>query len=46
MREANTPDVGQAAPDFALMDSSGATQRLGELVGDGQLVLVFYRGHW
>lgn len=46
MREANTPDVGQVAPDFEVADSSGAARRLGELVGDGQLVLVFYRGHW
>lgn len=46
MDEANTPDTGQVAPDFELMDSDGVTRRLGELVGDGQLVLVFYRGHW
>ena len=46
MHAVNTPDVGQVAPDFESTDSSGAPRRLGELVGDGRLVLVFYRGHW
>jgi peroxiredoxin len=41
-----TPKVGQVAPDFTLPDSSGTERRLSELVAEGPLVLIFYRGHW
>jgi hypothetical protein len=37
--------VGQAAPDFALVDQKGQTIRLSELRGR-PVVLDFYRGHW
>jgi peroxiredoxin len=38
--------VGQIAPDFELPDSTGAARHLSELVADGPLILLFYRGHW
>ena len=41
-----TPDVGQIVPDFELPDTTGAPQRLSSLVGQGSLVLLFYRGDW
>jgi len=41
-----TPDVGQLAPDFSLVDSTGAPRSLASLVAARPLVLVFYRGHW
>ena len=41
-----TPDVGELAPDFALVDSTGATRSLASLVSDRSLVLLFFRGHW
>jgi len=43
---ATTPAVGAAAPDFQLPASDGSTFRLGEHLGDGPVILVFYRGHW
>jgi cytochrome oxidase Cu insertion factor (SCO1/SenC/PrrC family) len=39
------PAVGQAAPDFALVDQRGETVRLQALRG-APVVLVFYRGFW
>jgi len=39
------PTVGAPAPDFALVDQSGATVRLADFRG-APLLLVFYRGHW
>ncbi len=41
-----TPAIGQPAPDFAVVDQDGKPVRLRDLLGDGLLVLVFYRGHW
>jgi peroxiredoxin len=40
------PVPGELAPDFELPDSTGAQRRLHDLVEDGPLVLIFYRGHW
>ena len=39
------PAVGAPAPEFALVDQSGATVRLADFRG-APLLLVFYRGHW
>jgi len=40
------PDVGQTAPDFPALDSSGKIRTLSDLCIERPLVLVFYRGHW
>jgi peroxiredoxin len=40
------PATGDVAPDFELPDSAGKTRRLSELLSQGPLVLVFYRGDW
>jgi peroxiredoxin len=40
------PDLGVLAPDFTLLDAEGTARSLGELVAEGPLVLIFYRGHW
>jgi peroxiredoxin len=41
-----TPEVGGEAPDFRLLDSTGAAHSLASLVASGPRVLLFYRGHW
>ena len=41
----NAPQVGQAAPDFTLVDDTGSPLQLSALHGKNVL-LVFYRGHW
>jgi peroxiredoxin len=46
LENASPPNVGDAAPDFTLVDSHGAMQHLAELCAEHPLVLVFYRGHW
>ncbi|WP_370655545.1 redoxin domain-containing protein [Candidatus Binatus sp.] len=46
MNEQEVLAVGQAAPDFSIADSAGATRTLSELVSGGPCVLIFYRGHW
>jgi peroxiredoxin len=46
MSGGKTPSVGEIAPDFVLPDSTGAPQRLSDLVATGPRVLIFYRGHW
>ena len=43
---ATTLRVGQAAPDFTLMDAGGRTLTLSALRGKKPVVLVFYRGYW
>lgn len=40
------PDVGALAPDFTLVDSTGAARSLVSLVADRSLILIFFRGHW
>ena len=39
------PTIGAPAPDFALVDQEGQTNRLSDF-GGTPLLLVFYRGHW
>jgi AhpC/TSA family len=43
---ARAPQVGQAAPGFALPDQRGEQVSLAELVAAGPAVLTFYRGAW
>ncbi len=38
--------VGDRVPDVALASILGSDVQLGELVGSGPLILVFYRGGW
>jgi peroxiredoxin len=38
--------TGDQAPDFALPDALGKILRLSELLKDGPVVLIFYRGQW
>ncbi|GAA5506026.1 peroxiredoxin-like family protein [Novipirellula caenicola] len=38
--------VGQPAPAFALPDAHGKTVALSDLLADGPVVLMFYRGSW
>ena len=40
------PDVGQAAPPFTLLDTSGTRRSLADLCAERAHVVVFYRGHW
>ena len=40
------PTVGEVTPDFELPDSTEAPRRLSELLSQGSVVLLFYRGHW
>ena len=46
MNAERTPNIGDLAPDFELVDSTGNRQRLSAMVSHGPLVLIFYRGHW
>jgi len=43
---ARAPQVGEPAPEFALPDQLGEEVRLSGLLGDGPVVLLFYRGEW
>lgn len=38
--------VGEAAPDFTLLDASGNAVTLADFRGKKPVVLVFYRGYW
>ncbi len=38
--------AGKVAPDFSLPELAGGTIRLSEALGDGLVVLSFYRGAW
>ena len=40
------PQVGDAFPEFVLPDSQGIVHRSTDLVGQGQLILTFFRGGW
>ena len=40
------PKVGEQAPEFVLPDQRGDEISLAELLRDGPLVLIFYRGEW
>ncbi|MHB8410713.1 MAG: hypothetical protein ACYDDI_02065 [Candidatus Acidiferrales bacterium] len=46
MLTAKQPNTGGIAPEFELPDSTGAPRRLSDLVSQGPVVLVFFRGHW
>ena len=38
--------AGQQAPTFQLPDFQGNQTSLGQLIADGPLALIFYRGLW
>jgi peroxiredoxin len=38
--------IASKAPDFKAKDQNGKEVRLKELLKEGKVVLVFYRGHW
>lgn len=38
--------VGDMAPDFSLPNAFGKQVRLGDLLSEGPVILVFYRGAW
>jgi len=38
--------VGDEAPDFTLKNTEGQDVSLSTLLGDGPVVLTFYRGKW
>jgi cytochrome oxidase Cu insertion factor (SCO1/SenC/PrrC family) len=38
--------IGEAAPDFALVDHHGIKVTLSDSKGKSLVVLVFYRGYW
>ena len=40
------PEVGQLVPDFDLPTASGASISLSEHLGEGNVVLVFFRAWW
>ncbi|HLJ40866.1 MAG TPA: hypothetical protein VKT50_05215 [Candidatus Acidoferrales bacterium] len=46
MQTPKLPNTGEVAPDFELPDSTRALRRLSQLVLQGPIVLVFFRGHW
>ena len=38
--------IGEAAPDFTLVDHHGTRVKLSDSKGRSPVVLVFYRGYW
>ena len=38
--------IGEAAPDFTLVDHHGTKVTLSDSKGKNPVVLVFYRGYW
>ena len=44
--QAESIQVGDEAPGFALSDLDGESHRLADLRGEKPLVLVFFRGAW
>lgn len=44
--QANVPQVGDIAPDFALIATNGHTLTLDQALSPGPVVLTFYRGSW
>jgi peroxiredoxin len=42
----NVPKVGDKAHEFELPDSAGKKRTLAELLSNGNLLLVFFRGVW
>jgi hypothetical protein len=45
-KDAAVVKVGDAAPDFTLLDTSGAPVRLADARAEGPVALVFFRGAW
>ena len=43
---ARAPEVGQLVPDFDLPTASGESASLSENLGEGNVVLVFFRSWW
>jgi len=41
-----TPQPGDPAPDFTLPDAADQRRSLKQLLGEGDVVLIFYRGAW
>lgn len=46
VNEVRGPEVGSAVPDVSLIDISGATTSLTNLLGNKKAVIVLYRGGW
>jgi len=44
--EAKPVAIGDAAPDFTLVDHHGTKVTLSDSKGKSAVVLVFYRGYW
>ncbi|MEM8766375.1 MAG: hypothetical protein AAGE43_02940 [Pseudomonadota bacterium] len=42
----NALAIGDRAPDFRLRRAGGGELQLSEYLAGGDVVLVFYRGHW
>lgn len=38
--------AGDIAPDFTLIDTSGQTHNLRQMLGQGAVVMTFFRGGW
>jgi peroxiredoxin Q/BCP len=45
MSDPRLPDIGAMAPTFSAEASDGTTVTLGELLGRGPVVLIFYPGN-
>ena len=45
MSDPRLPDIGDRAPTFSAQASDGSTVTLGELLGRGPVVLIFYPGN-
>ncbi len=43
---AKVPIAGEIAREFELPDSTGVARRLTQMVSQGRLVILFYRGNW
>ncbi|SMD45398.1 Peroxiredoxin [Aquiflexum balticum DSM 16537] len=46
VKEAKGLEVGATVPSFEAIDQNGKTQKLDDLLKEGPVVLVFYRGQW
>lgn len=44
--EARVLGIGETAPDFSLANQDGEARSLRDLLGQGAVVLTFYRGVW
>ena len=40
-----SPDVGDSAPDFSLVDETGKEIKLGDFTGKKNVILIFYAEH-